>query len=164
MFVELVFKLDNIELVIDQNVVHRLNTFRQLSTKSNESGGLLIGRTDINDKTKILDITVPMTNDYSSRYRFKRKDIKHLEILEKLNNKCLYFKGNWHTHPQKNPMPSLLDKFSWKSAMKQSRPGESKYIFFVIVGTDEIKVWCGNMKTHMIKSLTCLESREMNEI
>ncbi len=144
---------NNIELIINDNVLHKLSMFKQSSRETPESGGFLIGRTDIYGKTRIFEITEPMKNDLRNRITFKRKDKRHLQLLSEANERCLYFKGNWHTHPQKSPAPSWVDKISWKSAIKKSKPGESDYIFFVIVGIDEIKVWYGNMKTHFIKEL-----------
>ncbi len=144
------YRLIDAELIISDSVISRLCMFKQTSFDSRESGGLLIGRTDINGKTRIFELTEPMANDIRSKITFRRKDTKHLKILSEMNNKCLYYKGNWHTHPQASPSPSCIDTISWKRAIIKTKPGESDYIYFVIVGTDNIKVWCGDMKTHYI--------------
>ncbi len=163
-FVEHAYKMSNVILIINDNVFQKLITHRQYSNTP-ESGGLLIGRTDINGNTRIYEITEPMDNDIRERMIFRRKDKKHLTYLSEANERCLYFKGNWHSHPQGTPIPSWVDKMSWKSAIKNSKPGESKYIFFVIVGVTEIKVWCGSMKTFSIEEMKYQIIREdYNEI
>lgn len=154
------FKLNDIELFINETVFHRLSMFKQSSSELIESGGLLIGRTDINGKTRIYDITEPMKNDVRNRLMFKRLDKRHLDILREANEKCLYFKGNWHTHPQSVPIPSWIDQISWKKAMKESKPGDSEFIFFIIVGTEQTKVWCGNMITRIVFELEYDEVEE----
>jgi len=139
-----------VKLVIDDNVVNKLSSFSQLFTGDVESGGLLLGRTQINGLTKVYDITEPLERDKRGRFLFKRKDKGHLELVSQANERCLYFKGNWHSHPQKNPSPSWRDKVSWKRAMRESKPGNSDYIFFLIVGTKEIKAWCGKLNNRKI--------------
>lgn len=147
---EHIYKNNNVELIINDDVFQKLKMYRQYHRFSMESGGLLIGRTNIEGTTRLYEITEPMGNDIKGRMFFRRKDKGHLEYLCKANERCLYFKGNWHTHPQDIPTPSWLDKKSWKNAIRNSKPGESKYIFFIIVGITETKVWCSNMKTSEI--------------
>lgn len=149
-FVEHTYQKNDRVLIINDAVFQKLIMHRQDHKLKPESGGLLIGRTYNDGNTRIYEITEPMDNDIQSRLFFKRKDKGHLTYICKANERCLYFKGNWHTHPQESPTPSWLDKVSWKSAIKNSKPGESRYIFFIIVGTGEIKVWCGDMKTSEI--------------
>jgi len=160
------FKLDNIEFFINETVYQRLCIFRQSSRDLPESGGLLIGRTDINGKTRILDITEPMKNDVGNRLTFRRLDKGHLDAIKEANEKCMYFKGNWHTHPQSVPSPSWIDKISWKKSIRETKPGDSDYIFFLIVGTEHTKVWCGNMVTRKVFELEYEEVKEgdRNEI
>lgn len=150
---EHIFKKNNLVLIINDDVFQKLNIYRQYYRLSMESGGLLIGRTNIEGTTRIYEITEPMENDIRGRIIFRRKDKRHLKYLSRANERCLCFKGNWHTHPQDTPTPSWLDKKSWKNAIINSKPGESEYIFFIIVGITEIKVWCGNMKTSEINEM-----------
>lgn len=152
-FVEHTYKMNSVVLIIKDSVFQQLISHRQYERSKAESGGLLIGRTDINGNTRIYEITEPMGEDVQKYMIFKRKDKKHLAYLSEANKRCLYFKGNWHTHPQDIPSPSWIDKMSWSRSIKVSKPGESKYIFFIIVGTREIKVWCGDMKTLEISEM-----------
>lgn len=148
---DLKYSIDGINLTINEDVIVKLNEFRQSCYNDPECGGLLLGRTDIQGNTKVIDITVPLEGDIQSRFRFLRKSNKHKEILVESKKRCLYFKGNWHTHPVNIPNPSLTDTISWKNTLKKCKPGESKYAFFIIVGITEIRVWCGNVYTKKIK-------------
>lgn len=144
---DLEFKVGNISILIEKNVVVKLNRYKQLFSNVPESGGLLLGRTDINGNTRIIDITEPGSSDIQLRCYFIRRDKKHKELLCKAKNRCLYFKGNWHTHPTENPTPSIVDIFSWKRTLRNDKPGDSDYAYFIIVGINRIKLWAGNMKT-----------------
>jgi integrative and conjugative element protein (TIGR02256 family) len=164
-YVEYTYKTDKVALIINHRVFKRFHIHRQLHNQSYEGGGLLLGRTDINGTTRIYEITEPMDNDIRERITFKRRDRRHLSYLAEANNRCLYFKGNWHTHPQEVPNPSWLDGLSWKRAIKNSKPGESDYIFFVIVGIVDVNIWCGNMKTFEIeKMIQQFERGEIHEV
>ena len=154
---DLRFNVDEIEFTLNEVVIKKLNKFRQNSSVDPESGGLLLGRTDIHGNTRIMDITVPLEGDVQSRFRFLRKSKKHKDILIESKKRCLYFKGNWHTHPIKVPEPSWTDLISWKNTLKKSKPGESIYCFFIIVGIKDIRVWCGNIYTKEIKEANLIQ-------
>ena len=51
--------------------------------------------------------------------------------------------GEWHTHPENIPEPSLIDKKNWKKIWNQKEDGD---LFNVIVGTKEIRIWKCNLK------------------
>ena len=154
---ELKYKVDEIDFILNEVVIKKLNEFRQNRNIDPESGGLLLGRTDIHGNTRIMDITVPLEGDVQSRFRFLRKSKKHKDILIESKKRCLYFKGNWHTHPVKVPEPSWTDIISWKNTLKKSKPGESIYCFFIIVGIKDIRVWYGNIYMKEIKEANLIQ-------
>lgn len=148
---ELKYSIDEINLIMTKDIIKRLSEFRQNHYNDSESGGLLLGRTDIHGNTKIIDITVPLEGDIQSRFKFMRKSNKHKELLFEAKKRCLYFKGNWHTHPVNVPEPSWVDIISWRNTLRKCKPGESRYAFFIIIGISEIRVWGGNIYTKEIK-------------
>lgn len=150
---ELKFRCDEVVLTINEENLNKLNLYRQLHDGILESGGLLMGRTDIKGNTRIIDITKPQEHDIQRRIFFVRRDFEHKRLLTIANEKCLYFKGNWHTHPQNIPSPSWIDLISWNKSLKKTKPGESKYVFFLIVGIKKIRVWAGNINTGEIKEM-----------
>ncbi|MFW6015784.1 MAG: Mov34/MPN/PAD-1 family protein [bacterium] len=157
------YSLNNIKLMIEEEVLNRLYSYKQEKLNLSESGGLLLGRTDIHGNTRLIEITEPLDKDIRSRYFFKRMDKDHLKLIKEANKKCLYFKGNWHTHPEDVPNPSFCDKRSWNKAIKSTKPGESIYIYFIIVGNKQIRVWAGNMKTKKIKIMKFHDENKKRE-
>lgn len=147
------FQYNNVLLTINDEVFNKLNLYKQLYKNIPESGGLVLGRTDIHGNTKIIDITEPQEGDIQKRYFFIRRDLNHKNLLCEANKKCIYFKGNWHTHPQNIPSPSWTDLITWKKTLKKSKPGNSLYAFFIIVGIREIRIWIGNIKTNEINEM-----------
>lgn len=49
--------------------------------------------------------------------------------------------GEWHTHPEEVPAPSVIDRIGW--AKKLLADSFSEAIFFVILGTTTVRVWEG---------------------
>lgn len=49
--------------------------------------------------------------------------------------------GEWHTHPEEIPTPSVIDRIGW--AKKLLADSFSEAIFFVILGTTTVRVWEG---------------------
>ena len=57
--------------------------------------------------------------------------------------------GVWHTHPQRIPSPSSIDWADWTDSLKKEKTG-CEYIFFIIVGVEEWRVWMGDLKNGII--------------
>lgn len=152
-----IFLLPNKQLLtISDNVLSNIEKFKQLG-KSSEAGGFLLGRTTIKGNTNILDLTLPQPKDFRDLYNFIRKDKNHLTILNDSHKKCLYFKGNWHTHPQKIPKPSIIDIVGWNMNLQKAKAGRSNYMIFLIMGDDDYCVWVGSSKSKKIVKLEKLE-------
>lgn len=118
-----------------------------------ESGGMLIGSILIDGKTiEINDCTEPIKEDKCTRYGFYRSD-KHNKFLEakwiQSKFKKMYF-GEWHTHPQEIPIPSYIDKRSWKRLIKESIT-DSPILIFLIVGEKAIEIWVGNRSENKLE-------------
>ena len=127
---------------IETEVMNILDQSRQRNLNDTEAGGFLAGYFKGSD-IHIIRITEPFDRDARSRTRFERRDIRHVRLMEdwyrssgrKIN--CL---GEWHTHPEKHPSPSVIDRSGWAdlTAYRQGIPT----IFFIagIAGN-----WCGNL-------------------
>ncbi|WP_349409336.1 Mov34/MPN/PAD-1 family protein [Pseudalkalibacillus sp. SCS-8] len=132
-----------------------MQRYRQLSQLDKEAGGILIGRILLENENFIIDDTSePMPTDTRKRYRFIRTPEGHQEyfnnIWQKAEGRCFYL-GEWHTHPERIPTPSSIDKKDWMRILKLDF--ESDILFFLIVGTKEIKVWYGQKKNKRIVEL-----------
>ena len=103
---------NGIKLIINQEVIDEINKYRQINN-NNESGGVLLGKKELNNDTYVIsNITVPSIYDYSSKTSFIRnKDYTQQQINEiwEASNGIVNYIGEWHTHSVKDPIPSTTD-------------------------------------------------------
>jgi integrative and conjugative element protein (TIGR02256 family) len=79
-----------------------------------------------------------MINDSATPFRFVRKDPKHIKLLQHYYDKSngyLNLVGEWHTHPEAQPTPSLTDRTNWKRIQSQRNNLET---IFLILGYESI--------------------------
>lgn len=129
--------------------------YRQFKQKDTEAGGILIGRILIENNNFIIDdVSEPMFSDVRKRAKFKRKSETHQAYFDSewtaSDGRCFYL-GEWHTHPERNPQPSNIDLKDWKRIVNLNF--ESDFLFFIILGTNELKVWCGDRNQKTITKL-----------
>lgn len=63
--------------------------------------------------------------------------------------------GVWHTHPQMIPEPSSIDWNDWYDTLEVDWTA-CKYIFFIIVGMKEMRVWVGDFaRKEIIEIFEC---------
>ena len=60
--------------------------------------------------------------------------------------------GVWHTHPQRVPVPSDIDWNDWNETMRSDTTG-CQFVFFIIAGTKEWRVWVGDLENGKIHEL-----------
>lgn len=147
--------LDGRKILIRPEAIEKMRKYRQLQQKDTEAGGILIGRILCESNDFIIDdVSEPMPSDIRKRSYFKRKPAAHQAYFDAewtvSDGRCFYL-GEWHTHPERIPHPSKVDKIDWKRIMNLSF--ESDYLFFVIVGTQETKVWCADRSRERIIEL-----------
>lgn len=151
----LVFELSNGgKLKLADEVVNTIHSFLQVEPQIPEAGGMLMGRFLKNTKDIVVDkITVPMKGDKQSRYTFKRLSPLHQRALDKAwqesKGTCNYL-GEWHTHPETNPIPSDIDKKDWKRKLSQDS-FSSRFLYFLIAGTETIHLWEADRRTLTIQ-------------
>lgn len=120
--------------------------YLQNSPRKTEAGGVLLGR-HIADSLDIVvdDVTVPMRGDRRERFLFLRAQTPHQRVIDRAwrdsGGTCVYL-GEWHTHPEPVPTPSTVDRNNWRRKLKQDR--FDGFVFFVILGTREVRVWEGH--------------------
>jgi integrative and conjugative element protein (TIGR02256 family) len=122
-----------------------------------EAGGVLLGRHLRDGNAIVVDaVTVPMDGDRRTRTRFHRAQRRHQAAIDAAwaasEGTCTYL-GEWHTHPEPVPTPSLVDWADWRRRLRQDRYTE--LLFFVIVGTAAVRVWEGR-RPDMFAQLTGL--------
>jgi integrative and conjugative element protein (TIGR02256 family) len=142
---------------ISSSVIEQMVHFIQNFPDRSEAGGVMLGRFIINSKDVVVDkITAPMKGDIKSRFRFFRSKYPHqARIDEEWTTSCgtCNYLGEWHTHPEPTPAPSLCDMSDWKKKLLLDS-FDSDFLFFVIVGTEQINAWQGIRKKLSINQLT----------
>jgi integrative and conjugative element protein (TIGR02256 family) len=153
---EMLFDLpDGRKLLLRECVVHKMIPYQQHKPTDAEAGGILIGRILVeNDHFIIDDVSEPMPTDIRKRARFKRSSQGHQDYYNAVwaaNRGHCFYLGEWHTHPESDPVPSFVDVQNWIRIMRL--PHETDTLFFVILGTENLRVWHGDRKTLKITRL-----------
>lgn len=140
--------------IIQASVLKNLKYFMQLKPSSPESGGILIGRTDINTKSKIIEtFTQPMEGDRQTRTTFYRSK-SHQHALKRIWNESeqsFNFQGLWHTHPEDTPSPSPTDLIDISNVINSISDLEDP-VLYLILGRIKLGIWI-SFKNHKIMHL-----------
>lgn len=147
-------KLPN-EKVVDilPEVFEEIKKWIQNDDNSPESGGFLVGyQHKGTGNVSLENATYPQPLDYRDRIHFEIRDPKHKLYLLRARVRKSYYMGVWHTHPQRIPEPSTIDWEDWYGTLEVDRTA-CEYVFFIIAGTEGIRVWVGNFKTKEIKEI-----------
>ena len=125
-------------IIFSEEVIDKFKKFQQNNLNDVESGGLLLGKIR-GEHFEITQITTPYSKDKLSKFSFERNDLKHIKImncLKKNSHGEISYLGEWHTHPEDFPKPSIVDKQEWNN-IKSKR----KYpIFFLIIGRKDFYI------------------------
>lgn len=128
---------------IEGHILDRIFQYRQTRIFQRESGGVIIGRELKSTGNLIIEeVTEPMRLDKQSRFGFERKDPTHMDCFHKLYelSRATYgYFGEWHTHPEKMPHYSVIDKRNWIKLYKELP--QKHALYFMICGTISIGVW-----------------------
>ena len=132
-------------LYLTPDAVRQMLSHRQFGVRSREAGGVLLGR-HLKDVADIVvdKVTEPKLGDrrgWGSFFRSFRHNISARRRWAKHDHTSAYL-GSWHTHPEPDPRPSAVDIADWQSALGRDTY-EGARLFFVIVGTKQLRVWQG---------------------
>lgn len=146
---DLVFKAsDEALVVIFSEVVEILLSYRQLADTSPESAGVIIGeRRGVH--LVIRTVSVPSDADIRSRFEVNRIGKHHQDKVNtafRESSGTWQYLGEWHTHPENEPSPSMTDYSSWNKNLRSPDP-----LILIIVG--RTKWWVGKKKNQEIHVL-----------
>lgn len=139
---------------IGPDAINAFLGYRQLTSQEHESGGVLLGRFIEESSDIVIDrVTTPQPGDTSSRSWFFRSKKRHQALIDRAwaaSNGTTAYLGEWHTHPEAVPHPSMIDRAGW---LKKLQFDEfSEVIFFIIVGTEDIRMWEGRRRSsHIVR-------------
>jgi integrative and conjugative element protein (TIGR02256 family) len=106
-----------------------------------EAGGILIGSYR-GPHLDVVGFTEPGAQDISEQFRFIRQDARHQHVATqawRISGRKNTFVGEWHTHPYGDPLPSFIDKRSWRTTVAQTR---MTMIFAVVAPGGWRLFWC----------------------
>lgn len=119
-------------VIFSEEVIEILKRYQQNTNDSVESGGLILGKIR-GEHFEVTNITTPQPKDIQNRYSFERNDPEHIKIMQLLknsSNKEICYLGEWHTHPEDQPTPSIIDVNEWCSIRKK----RMYHVIFLIIG------------------------------
>lgn len=132
------------------HVLVEISKWIQNDTDKPESGGYIVGYQ--HEKTghiSLENVSPPYMLDTKNWVHFDIRDPRHNLFLKKAQRHKSYYMGVWHTHPQADPSPSPVDWEDWNATMHFDKTG-SQYIFFIIAGTENWRIWIGDINNGII--------------
>ncbi|WP_407572393.1 Mov34/MPN/PAD-1 family protein [Deinococcus altitudinis] len=134
-------------LSVEEQVLSTAWSFAQHMPRATEAGGMLIGHQPQDTTDLVLDrLTIPQPTDQRSRFRFRRSQEAHQELLDlywMASARTRTYLGEWHTHPEDVPVPSAIDRKSWKKALAETVAFHRMGLLFMIVGRTITRIWYG---------------------
>jgi integrative and conjugative element protein (TIGR02256 family) len=128
------------KLLIEDSVLQLIKAERQLAPTAPEAGGILLGYRR-NAHLHVTGATTPQPGDTRSRTRFDRRDERHgmaAIAAWRKSGETMDYLGEWHTHPERLPEPSSLDRSEWRKICARA----STPMIFAICGYDGA-MWVG---------------------
>lgn len=127
-------------------VFEEIGKWIQDSGEKAEAGGYIVGYKHSGTENITLEnVSHPYVLDIRRRLFFAMRDPKHKIFLVNHMKKKSFYMGVWHTHPQMIPEPSFIDWNDWYSTLELDQTG-CEYVFFIIAGLQEIRIWVGDFK------------------
>jgi integrative and conjugative element protein (TIGR02256 family) len=108
------------ELIISDEALQTFVKCRQSYYRSKEAGGQLFAKFH-NGHVNVVKVTEPHRLDKRGKYFFLPSRLREQVEINKNFKRGLHFIGDWHTHPQKHPIPYGDDKKSMKECFTKSK-------------------------------------------
>jgi integrative and conjugative element protein (TIGR02256 family) len=145
-------KEQNFNIEFNDTSIKELKKYQQ-KNREYESGGILVGEiypTENKVIVKHIIVSKKAIRSFMGVNIDKKEMQTELEKVRKKTRYEYYYIGDWHTHPEKNPTPSWIDKRSYKKTLK-TIVLQTNFVVFLIVGNgDDImnSLW---LKTYFLK-------------
>jgi integrative and conjugative element protein (TIGR02256 family) len=119
-------------LIFTVPVLETFSTHRQLRFWQREAGGQLFGRLD-GSRIEILEATGPRRTDRRTRTTYVPDRRAEQREIDDRFDRGMHFIGDWHSHPEKIPLPSYRDVSSLDDTVRRSNHSMLAFVL-VIVG------------------------------
>jgi len=137
------FNQSKLIIEMDPTVFKIFHAYKQKKVCDAEKGGVLMGKLYPSSNKIIITHALICKNQKSSRYGItlntKYLQKKILKIWEESEGTITYL-GDWHTHPENNPKPSILDFKTFVLNYFTSK-FDQNLLLYIIVGNNK-KNWC----------------------
>ena len=131
------------KLMLNIDVKEKIKSIQSEHTFKKEIGGILVGAYDAEiECLRLTDMSFPCPGDQQFRFGFFRKTDGHQEIMDQLWEESGHTKaylGEWHSHDQDIPIPSVVDCQNWKRIAKRNHNFDECY--FMIIGKQTFIIW-----------------------
>ncbi|MCP4050586.1 MAG: hypothetical protein GY730_07780 [bacterium] len=131
------YKIKNYNIIIHDRAITIMNRYRQLDSKSKEAGGILLGQIK-GDEVHVLTVSEPNEKDKRQRFSFERDKESAQSIIDykfNLSDGHTIYLGEWHSHPEKIPYPSDIDRRMIVDQYHQNIINED-FLLLYIIGTE----------------------------
>ncbi len=145
-------KEQNFNIEFNDTSINELKNYQQKNGEY-ESGGILVGEiysTENKVIVKHIIVSKKATRSFMGVNIDKKEMQKELEKVRKETGYEYYYIGDWHTHPEKNPTPSIIDKISYKRTLK-TIVLQTNFVVFLIVGNEDDIMNSLWLKTYFLK-------------
>lgn len=119
---------------LTHSVVELLASFRQTRWLEAERGGLLFANPDHDDRVVVDVASPPHPNDRATRNSLALNHDRCIAEILRANQDGRWFVGYWHTHPEKHPRISSVDRASFERNLRAGGHQLSA-LLAVLVGT-----------------------------
>lgn len=112
-----------------------IDRYRQNDSRKPEAGGILLGYRR-GSHLHVLEATPPLRGDRCLRHHFNRSAMPHQTIAMARWHRSggtVDYLGEWHTHPEAHPHPSVIDLAAWR----EIHAARHEPMLFVIAGDTE---------------------------
>jgi integrative and conjugative element protein (TIGR02256 family) len=128
--------------------------FQQIRPKDKEAEGQLFAKFSGPD-VQIVEATMPSLLDLRGRFSFRPNRLLQRRQIRERYARGLHFVGDWHTHPEVHPAPSLEDIVGMQDCFRRSTHDLGAF-FMLILGTAQPPKGCyiGLLNSDGIRSLS----------
>lgn len=128
--------LNNYRIFVHDSVMQIFSKYR--TSEIPEAGGILLGQVR-KDEIYVLKITEPSRWDIRRMFGFvrnKKSAQQAINIEFKKSGRRTIYLGEWHSHPQANPYPSVMDIQMIEKQYKYNEINEC-FLLMIIVGINQ---------------------------
>jgi integrative and conjugative element protein (TIGR02256 family) len=118
-------------LIFTDPIVETFSKHRQLRFWQREAGGQLFGRFD-RSRIEVLEATGPRRTDRRTRTSYVPDRRAEQREIDDRFGRGLHFIGDWHSHPEKIPVPSYRDVSSLNDTVRRSSHSVLAFVLVVV--------------------------------